>query len=201
MFVVDAAVLLPHPPHAVARVVGRLRALPRWCTGLRGVPAAAGVATTGIPPTTIPAVAVAATAVASAECAFTYTGVDLRLVLAARTLAVADGVVRHEARGDGVTFTWTLAAEAESGVGSGPGAWTRLRARTTVEVDPDHPTAAVRSALCRLVARRAPLDLDRLGAFIARGGPGAADATAAARAAMRRAGAPHASVRAALPLA
>jgi hypothetical protein len=37
VFVVNAAVLLPHPPHAVARVTARLALLPRWCAGLRRV--------------------------------------------------------------------------------------------------------------------------------------------------------------------
>jgi hypothetical protein len=44
MFVVDTALSLPHPPAAVARVVGRLALLPRWCAGLGAPPSGDGIA-------------------------------------------------------------------------------------------------------------------------------------------------------------
>ena len=158
MFVVDAAILLPYPPRAVARVVERLPLLPRWCAGLRRVRFPAPDRAAG------------------GACIFTYRVADLRLTLVARTLDRAPdspaAVVEHTAAGDGLTLTWTLAAEPEVGDPTIPGgtyaATTRLRARTSVTVDPDHPTAASRLALCRVVARRAPTDLERLRALLDR---------------------------------
>jgi hypothetical protein len=176
MFVVDTAVLLPHPPHVVARVVARLGALPRWCAGLRRVraPDAGG---------------------ADAEWVFAYAAADVRLTLRARTLAEAPGApagrVRHRAEGDGIALTWTLAVEPDAsgavgplapgeregpaggaGGAAGPRSW--LRVHTALEVDPGHPTAAVRVALCRVVARRAPTDLERLRTVLGRARSGRA---------------------------
>jgi hypothetical protein len=89
----------------------------------------------------------------------------------------------HVAEGDGLTLTWAfdVAAERAAG-GAAPGgpAHTRLHARTTLVVDEAHPTAAYRTALFRLVARRAPDDLARLAALL--------DRRAAARAPLPGAG-------------
>jgi hypothetical protein len=162
MFVVDAAVLLPHPPHVIARVVERVHALPRWCAGLRRVRHP-----------TVPLARAAGDGAAPPGCVFTYTAVDVRLTLRAHTVApagdrAAGAAVEHAAEGDGVVFTWSFALEPESG-GAGSGSTrTRLRARTSLSVDADHPTAAVRAALCRQVARRAPADLERLRALLDR---------------------------------
>jgi hypothetical protein len=169
MFVVDAAILLPHSPRAVGRVVGRLPLLPRWCAGLRRVrfPVPERAAAPG--------------------CVFTYAAADVRLTLLARTLgpagtpappddprsaAGAGDVVTHTAAGDGITLVWTLSAEppdnAAEPTAARPPAATRLRARVQVLVDPEHPVAAARAALCRTVARRVPADLERLRALLAR---------------------------------
>jgi hypothetical protein len=186
MFVVDAAVLLPYPPHVVARVVERVHALPRWCAGLRRV--------RHVP---LPFAPPGADGLAAPACVFTYAAADVRLTLLARTVArgaggppgrgprVAPGLVEHAAEGDGVTFGWTFALEPEPagapGARDGLGAArTRLRARTSVTVDPDHPTATVRAALCRQVARRAPADLERLRALLERYEFGKAPAAGAA---------------------
>ncbi len=155
MFVVDTAVLLPHPPRRVAQAAARLDALPRWCAGLRRAGPAAPDAD------------------AAGRCAFTYAAADVRLALRAHT-RVHGATVEHVAVGDGVRLCWTLAAAPEPAA-AGPGAAagianTRLRARVTLEVDPAHPTAAVRPALCRALARRAPADLERLRALLARVG-------------------------------
>jgi hypothetical protein len=99
----------------------------------------------------------------------TYLARDVRLVLAARRIGAPPGApVRHVAEGDGVRITWTFEAEPEPAAGGAGGTRTRLHARIGVEVDPDHPNAAGRVALCRLVARRAPGDLDRLAALVDR---------------------------------
>jgi hypothetical protein len=147
----------------VARVVERLHALPRWCVGLRRVRHPV--------PDQLPAADVPG----ADGCVFTYEGADARFTLRARTVAAAPGepadTVHHEAVGDGVTLVWSYTADAESGDGGGApaaGARTRLRARTTVSVDPEHPAAALRPALCRQVARRAPADLERLRALLER---------------------------------
>jgi hypothetical protein len=178
MFVVDAAVLLPYPPHVVARVVERVHALPRWCAGLRRV--------RHVPPPFAPP---GADGLAAPACVFTYAAVDVRLTLLARTVARGaagpPGLVEHAAEGDGVAFGWAFALEPEPagapGARGGHGAArTRLRARTSVTVDPDHPTAAVRAALCRQVARRAPADLERLRALLERYEFGKAPAAGAA---------------------
>jgi hypothetical protein len=181
VFVVDAAVLLPHPRHVVARVAGRLTLLPRWCAGLRRVRHPA--------PESAPDPAVAS------GCVFTYAAADVRLTLHARTLPpgadlevapAAAGCVTHAAAGDGLTLTWTLAAEpplaAAAGGAGGPADAgrrppTRLRARVEVAVDPGHPLAAARATLCRTIARRVPADLERLRALLdcyeaGRRGPG-----------------------------
>jgi hypothetical protein len=165
MFVVDAGLVLPHPPSVVLRVVERLHALPRWCSGLRRVrhPAPGGLPgepahADGAPP--------------GAACAFSYEGPDGRLLLAARTVAddSAEGgaSVFHVAEGDGVRLTWSYALSAEAAGEAGVEPRTRLQVRTAVEVDPAHPAAAGRAALCRLVARRAPSDLERLRLLLAR---------------------------------
>ena len=178
MFVVDAAILLPHPPRAVARVVERLHVLPRWCGGLRRVRFPAPDLAAGV------------------GCVFTYRVADLRLTLLARTLERAPDapatLVEHTATGDGLTLTWTLAVEPEAGGAGGAdraggvdGVATRLRARTSVAVDPDHPTSASRLALCRVVARRAPTDLERLRALLDRYEAGRAPAPSASPAAPR----------------
>jgi hypothetical protein len=172
MFVIDTAVLLPHPPHVVGRVAGRLTLLPRWCAGLRRV---------RFPAAPAPA----------AGCVFTYAAADLRLTLRAGPVAsfddpattfAAGGAVTHAVTGDGLTLTWTLHSEApgEPGpaeygpaapegafgaarvVGAGRPGETRLHARVEVVVDPGHPLAAARARLCRTVARRVPADLERL---------------------------------------
>jgi hypothetical protein len=162
VFAVDAAVLLPHPTYVVARVAERLVLLPRWCAGLRRV--------------RYPAVAPAA------GCVFSYAAVDARLTLHALTVAAVDAdvarlpapslpasaLVTHTATGDGLTLTWTLSttphdpADATAGptLGAGrPHSW--LRAQVEVLVDAEHPLVAVRTALCRTVARRVPADLER----------------------------------------
>lgn len=165
MFVVDAAVLLPHPPHVVARVVERVYTLPRWCTGLRRV---------RHPPPLLAPPGVAAPV--PRECVFTYTAADVRLTLHARTVARGGdraGGIEHAAEGDGVTLSWAFSLEPEPAGAPAQeagraGAGTRLRARTALSVDPDHPTAAVRAALCRQMARRAPTDLERLRALLER---------------------------------
>jgi hypothetical protein len=194
MFVVDAAVLLPHTPHAVARVVGRLHLLPRWCAGLRRVrfpsPAPGG-----------PAASVTADAT-DRTCVFTYAVTDVRLTLRARTrraapaagdppravamptaapavatptavahAAVAHAAVTHTAAGDGLTLGWTFVAEpfdAPALPHAAPRVHTRLSARVEVHVDAAHPLAAARAALCRVVARRVPADLERLRTLIDR---------------------------------
>lgn len=168
MFVVDAAVLLPHPPHAVTRVVERLHLLPRWCAGLRRVrfpaPAAAepaAVRADGGPD------------VLDRACVFTYAVTDARLTLRARTLphapappaAVAPAACTHTATGDGLTLAWTFVVEPTDArpLPHAPAAvHTLLTARVEVCVDPTHPLAAARAALCRAVARRVPTDLERL---------------------------------------
>jgi hypothetical protein len=172
MFVVDAAVLLPHPPHAVARVVGRLHLLPRWCVGLRRVrlPTPGG-----LPASTL-------ADVADHTCVFTYAVTDMRLTLRARTLPVAPSAgaaphaaatpavatptaVTHTAAGDGLTLAWTFVAEPFAAPllpHVAPRVHTRLSARVEVHVDAAHPLAAARAALCRVVARRVPADLERL---------------------------------------
>jgi hypothetical protein len=156
MFVVEANVLLPHPPRVVTRVVERLHVLPRWCAGMRRVRHAA------------PADGDAS----SSDCVLTYVVGEVRLSLAAHTVAAApDHPVQHVAEGDGVRVTWTFAAdpEAPGAPGATGSAWsTRLHARIGIEVDPAHPTAAMRATLCRLVARRAPADLERLRVLLAR---------------------------------
>ena len=155
MFAVDTAVLLPHTPVAVARVVGCLALLPRWCAGLRRVRYPAP----GLTPTP--------------GCVFTYAAVDVRLTLLARTLGPESAghdhgsLVTHAAEGDGLALTWAFAIEAAARDGGGA-ARTRLRLRTGVAVEPGHPLAAARAVLCRLVARRAPADLERLCALLDR---------------------------------
>jgi hypothetical protein len=89
-----------------------------------------------------------------------------------------------------VALVWSYDAAAEpgeaggvdGGAGAGAPTRTRLRVRTSVSVDPSHPAAEVRAALCRQVARRAPADLERLRALIERyeaGKPRARAATGA----------------------
>jgi hypothetical protein len=164
MFVVDAAVLLPYPPHVIARVVERVSLMPRWCSGLRRVrhlPDPADAA---------PAAAEPASLGRGEGCLLTYAAADVRLSLRARTeersLGEVGGMVRHVAEGDGVTLTWTFTVEPEPSTESS--SRTRLRARTALSVDPAHPTAAVRPALCRQLARRMPADLERLRALFDR---------------------------------
>jgi hypothetical protein len=162
----------------VARVVGRLHLLPRWCAGLRRVrfpsPAPGG-----------PAASVTADAT-DRTCVFTYAVTDVRLTLRAHTSArglvrppaaaptAADSSpppVTHIAAGDGLTLVWTLAAEPSDGPAPPPdaaGAYTRLGARVEVHVDAAHPLTAARAAVCRAVARRGPADLERLRALIDR---------------------------------
>jgi hypothetical protein len=188
VFVVDAAVLLPHPPRAVTRVAASLTLLPRWCAGLRRV--------------RFPAVPT------GAGCVFTYEAADARLTLQAHTVAPVDGggaheapsarppvaSVTHRATGDGLTLTWTLRTELPDGADATAG-WaagahrplTRLRARVEVLVDPGHPLDAVRAALCRTVARRVPADLERFRVLLERyeagrptGSPPAGDGEAGA---------------------
>jgi hypothetical protein len=168
MFVVDAAVLLQHPPHAVARVVERLHLLPRWCIGLRRV--------------RFPPPALAPAEPAARTCVFTYAIADVRLTLQARTLANPPGAVpvavdaapvavTHIAAGDGLTLVWTLTAEPSDGPGvphAAPPAHTRLSACVEVHVEATHPLAATRAPLCRAVARRVPTDLERLRALLDR---------------------------------
>jgi hypothetical protein len=163
MFVVDAAVLLPHPPHAVARVVGRLHLLPRWCAGLRRVrfpaPAPGGPAVS-VPP-----------ADPDRACVFTYAAPDARLTLHARTRdpgarpAATPVACTHTAAGDGLTLVWAFVvepADARPLPHAPAAAHALLRARVEVHVDAAHPLAAARAALCRAVARRVPADLERL---------------------------------------
>jgi hypothetical protein len=70
--------------------------------------------------------------------------------------------VIHTAEGDGLTLRWTLSLEVPDD------RQTRLRACVEVMVDPGHPLAAVRAALCRTVARRVPADLERLRVLVDR---------------------------------
>ena len=151
MFVVETAIVLVHPPHVVARAVARLDRLPRWCAGLQRL------RDTG------PGDAAAGAGGVEGGCAFRYVAADLRLTLRAHTVAAASSrppghVVEHRAAGDGLHLAWALDVEPEPGGGRR----TRLHVRTRLAVDPAHPVAAVRAALCRLVARRAPSDLERL---------------------------------------
>ena len=174
MFIVDAAVLLPHPPRTVARVVGRLYTLPRWCAGLRRVRRPAHAGWPGPAPRDRP-IDARLGADGGAGCILTYGAADVRLTLRAHTRPRAPGeaatLVEHVAAGDGLSLTWALSVTPEPRGApeyAGGGPQTRLRARTTVVVEPGHPTAAVRAALCRVVARRAPADLERLRALLAR---------------------------------
>jgi hypothetical protein len=117
---------------------------------------------------------------------FTYAAADVRVTLRAHTRADGDAphpeagagaAVTHATAGDGLTLTWTLSPEVLDGTGpaadgavgredgraaAGRRYQTRLRARVEVAVDPGHPLAAARAALCRTVARRVPADLERL---------------------------------------
>jgi hypothetical protein len=219
VFTVAASVVLPHPPRAVARAVGRVDALPRWCAGLRRAPAA------GADPGSVVS---ASDAGAPDACALTLVAAGVRFDVSARTVRragagapdapgadpapdpalasaaghavahavahavehVVEHVVEHAARGDGLTLTWTLAAEPAPRVGRpGRAPDTRLHARITVAFDPGHPRAGLRAALCRDVARRTAGDLDRLGALL--------DRRRARRAAARRARGPGARAAAA----
>jgi hypothetical protein len=187
MFITEATTQLPHPPARVAALLGRAGALSRWCAGVRRARLAGGAFAPCGP----------------ASCALLYVTRDLRLALVARTVSSGgpldggpldggplDGgdaaerrTVVHVAEGDGLTLTWAfdVAAERAAG-GAAPGApaHTRLHARTTLVVDEAHPTAAYRTALFRLVARRAPDDLARLAGLL--------DRRAAARPALPGAG-------------
>lgn len=195
MFTVTTSLLLPHPPAAVARVVGRLRTLPRWCAGVRRVRLPSG----------------ALAPCDDAGCRLLLVAGALRLALVARTPVVEGGdvadhttapdahVVRHEAHGDGVALAWSFVltpaagptrAEGRAAAGRGretsvardthaPGG-TRLRVAITVELDPAHPTAAYRDVLCRRLTRRVPEDLARLEALLARTTPTTARPDAAA---------------------
>jgi hypothetical protein len=182
MFITEATAQLPHPPARVAALLGRAGALSRWCAGVRRARLAGGAFAPCGP----------------ASCALLYVTRDLRLALVARTMSAGrlwaggppDGgdaaerrTVVHVAEGDGLTLTWAfdVAAERAAG-GAAPGApaYTRLHARTTLVVDEAHPTAAYRTALFRLVARRAPDDLARLAGLL--------DRRAAARPALPGAG-------------
>jgi hypothetical protein len=171
MFITEATAQLPHSPARVAALLGRAGALSRWCAGVRRARLAGGAFAPCGP----------------ASCALLYVTRDLRLALVARTVSAGplwaaasldggDGAGRraivHVAEGDGLTLTWAFDVAAEPPVGGAPPAGapahTRLHARTTLVVDEAHPTAAYRTALFRLVARRAPDDLARLGALLDR---------------------------------
>jgi hypothetical protein len=156
MFVTEATALLAHPLPAVAAVLGRVAALPRWCVGVRRARLASG----------------ALQPCRADGCGLLYLTPDVRLVLVARTVehTLPGGPMVHEATGDGVALTWafTLAPEA-SPAGAGAAVATRLRARITLEVDAAHATGAYRATLCRLIARRVPDDLLRLAALLERG--------------------------------
>lgn len=103
--------------------------------------------------------------------------------------------VRHTGAGEGITVTWTFTPERPDHFGSDTrsaaretlpraaevperaevsvcrlaGApHTRLRARVEVIVEPGHPLATIRAALCRTVACRVPVDLERLRLLLAR---------------------------------
>jgi hypothetical protein len=191
MFITEATAQLPHPPARVAALLGRAGALSRWCAGVRRARLAGGAFAPCGP----------------ASCALLYVTRDLRLALVARTVSAgrpwaggrrrrpADGgPPRRRRRGrapDGRARGRGRRADAHVGVrrrrgagagGAAPGApaYTRLHARTTLVVDEAHPTAAYRTALFRLVARRAPDDLARLAGLL--------DRRAAARAALPGAG-------------
>lgn len=159
MFVTEATTLLAHPLPQVAAVLGRVRALPRWCGGMRRAHGPGGDM---------------AGARGPSGCTLVYDARVVRLVLAARTLPAPDGprsdvAIAHVAEGEGVALGWTFRLHAEaSGDGASLGAGTRLHARTTLDVDAGHPTAAYRVILARLIARRSPDDLARLAALLER---------------------------------
>lgn len=148
MFVTEATALLGHPLPAVAAVVGRAGALPRWCRGVRRLRDDDG------------------------RRALVYVARDVRLPLAEHTVeragAGAGGAIVHALRGDGVTIEWRLALDDDPVPGVGPGVRTRLHARTTLAIADGHPLAAHRTALARHVARRAPIDLARLAELLDR---------------------------------
>jgi hypothetical protein len=158
MFVTEATTLLAHPLPAVAAVLGQVRALPRWCGGVRRArrPDAARDACD------------------PAGCTLLYDAREVQLVLAARPLTGPDPtrsgvVIAHQAEGDGITLGWTFTLHTDppsDGAPPGAGVRTRLHARTTLDVDAARPTAAHRVTLARLIARRAPADLARLAALL-----------------------------------
>jgi hypothetical protein len=156
MFVTQTTTLLVHPRPAVATLLGRVTALPRWCGGLRRAHRPGGV--------------IAPCGPAGCELRYVVTR-DVHLLLLARTISrpiaeEPDAPIVHVARGDGVTLTWAFTLVDEPGPTGG--AHTRLLARTELDVDAEHPTAAHRVAISRLIARRAPEDLTRLAALLER---------------------------------
>jgi len=155
MFVTEATALLAHPLPAVAAVLGRVAALPRWCIGVRRARLASG----------------ALQPCRADGCGLLYLTPDLRLVLVARTVehTLPGGPLVHEATGDGVTLRWAFALAPEPSPGGAEAAvCTRLHARIALEVDAAHATGAYRAMLCRLIARRVPEDLLRLAALLER---------------------------------
>lgn len=154
MFVTEATALLPHPRAAVAALLARVTALPRWCGGLRRVRLPDGTLAPCRP----------------SGCALLYTAPGLRLALTARTTGHAprsapEDAIVHVADGDGVMLIWTFTLLDERSAG---GLHTRLHVRTMLTVDERHPTAAHRATLARLIARRTPDDLARIEALLDR---------------------------------
>jgi len=154
MFATETTTLLAHPLPAVAALLGRVSALPRWCGGVRRAHHAGGIVAPCGP----------------AGCEISYAiARDVRLLLMARTVArEPGGPIVHVAQGDGVTLTWSFTLAEEAGPGLPAVAHTRVIARTELVVDAAHPTMAHRAAISRLIARRAPEDVARLAALLDR---------------------------------
>jgi hypothetical protein len=117
MFIVDAAVLLPHAPHTVARVVGRLYTLPRWCAGLRRVCRFAHVGLPGPPPGSIqstPTLAPAGRPGGSSPTAPPTCASPSGPTRGRALPGEAAGAVEHVAAGDGLSLTWAFSVTPES---------------------------------------------------------------------------------------
>lgn len=149
MFVVDATAIVPAPPDLVFRLVGSLAAAPWWRAG---VAAARGRGGRRLPHGQPADVAV-----------LVYRALGARFDVVTRVAGCdPPGSVTYAGRADpGFDLTVALTLQAAEG-------GTRLRYRTELTVHAPGPLADRRAALCRLLGRRVPRDLDRLAVLLAR---------------------------------